>query len=62
MEWICVNEGQKLSEYRVSLAEGRTKGEKSIFDCVWFSRKTTILESMSMFSGSISHVDNDGDA
>ena len=30
------------------------------FDCVWFSRKTAVLESTSMFSGSISHVDNDG--
>ena len=42
-----MNEGQKLSEYRVSLAEEERKkeGEKSIFDCVWFSRKTAVLES-----------------
>ena len=38
----------------------KKEGEKSIFDCVWFSRKTAVLESRSMFSGSISHVDNDG--
>ena len=40
---LFVNEGQKLSEYRVNLAEGK-KGENSIFDCVWFRRKTAVLE------------------
>ena len=62
---LCVNEGQKLSEYRVSLAEEERKkeeeGEKSIFDCVWFSRKTAVLDSRTMSSGSISRVDNDGE-
>ena len=57
---LCVNEGQKLSEYRVSLAEGRKKKKERsrFFDCVWFSRKTAVLE---MFSGSILHVDNVGE-
>ena len=55
---LCVNEGQKL---RVSLAKEERR-RKVDFDCVWFSRKTAVLESTSMFSGSISHVDNDGDA
>ena len=62
---LCVNEGHKLSEYRVSLADGRKKneeGEKSIFDRVWFSRKTAILENDAVYTGSISHVDNDGAA
>ena len=41
---LYVNEGKKLSECRVGLAEGRKKkeGEKSIFDHIWFSRKTTV--------------------
>ena len=55
-----------MSEYRVSLTEGRKKeeeeGEKTIFDHVWFSRKTAVLDSRIMSSGSISHVDNDGEA
>ena len=42
-----------------SLKERKKEGEKSIFDCIWFSRKTVILESRSIFSGSISHVDYD---
>ena len=57
---LCVNEGQALSEYRVSLAE--EEGEKSIFDRVWFSRKTTVLDSVAKYSSSISHIDNDGEA
>ena len=28
---LCKNEGQKLSEYRVSLTEGKKKKEKSLF-------------------------------
>ena len=44
-----VNEGQWLSECRVSLAE-RKKGEKSIFDRVWFSKKTAVLEGTAMYS------------
>ena len=36
--------------------------EKSILDRVWFSRKTAVLDSRTMSSGSISHVDNDGEA
>ena len=47
----------------LSLTERKKKkGEKSIFDCVWFSRKTAILEGAAMHSGSISHVDNDSEA
>ena len=63
---LCVNEGQTLSEYQVSLTEGRKKKKKkekkSIFDRVWFSRKIAILDSRTMSSGSISHEDNDGEA
>ena len=60
---MCVNEGQKLSECRVSLAERKKEeGEKSIFDRVWFSMKTAVLEGDAMYTGSISHVDNDGAA
>ena len=51
MEQICVNEGQRLSEL-ASLKEDR----------VWFSRKTVVLDSRTISSGSISHVDNDGEA
>ena len=59
---LCVSEGQALSEYRVSLAKEEEKeGEKSIFGRVWFSRKTTVLDSMAKYSSSISHVDNDGE-
>ena len=53
---LCVNEGQESSEYRVS------RKEKSRYLTVWFSRKTAVLESRSMFSVSISHVENDGEA
>lgn len=45
-----------------SLKKKKKEGENSIFDCIWFSRKTADLESRSMFSGSISHVDNDAEA
>ena len=38
------------------------EGEKSIFDRVWFSRKTTVLDSVAKYSSIISHVDNDGEA
>ena len=40
---------------RVELAS--LKKEKSIFDCVWFSTKTAILERAAtcMYTGSISH-------
>ena len=57
---LCVNEGQKLSECRVSLAERKKEeeGEMSIFDCVWFSMKTDVLEGAAMYTGSISHMDN----
>ena len=48
-----------LSECQVVLAERR---EKSIFDRVWYSRKTAILEGAAMYSGSILHVDNDSEA
>ena len=59
---LCVNEGQALSEYRVSLAEEEEEeGEKSIFDRVWFSRKTTVLDSVAKYSSSISHVNNDSE-
>ena len=44
-----------------SLKERKKEGEKSIFDCVWFSRKTAVLESRTMNSGSISHAGNDGE-
>ena len=57
-----VNDGQWLSECRVSLTERKKKGEKSIFDRVWFSRKTAILEGAAMYSGIILHVDNDSKA
>ena len=59
---LCANEGQALSEYRVSLAEGEEEGEKSIFDHIWFSRKITVLDHVAKYSSSISHVDNDGAA
>ena len=58
---LCVNEGQKLSKYRVNLAKGK-KEEKSIFDRIWFSSKTAVLECTSMFSGIISHVSDNGEA
>ena len=61
--------GRSGVEYRVSLAEGEEdeeeeeeEGEKSILDCVWFSGKTTVLDSVAKYSSSISHVDNDGEA
>ena len=56
---MCVDEGQKLSDCWFSLADGRKKKEreKLIFDHVWFSRKTAILEGdamyMYMYTGSI---------
>ena len=59
LENLCVYEGQKMSEYQVNLAEGKTQeGEKLIFDCVRFSRMTAVSERTSMFSGitMISHV------
>ena len=40
----------------------RRKKAKSIFDRVWFSRKTAVLESMTMCSGSISQVKNISEA
>ena len=51
---LYVNEGQWLSECQVSLAE--RKKERRIFNHVWSSRKTAVLE------GSISHADNDSEA
>ena len=56
-----MRKGQKLSEYRVSLAEGR-KEKSQLFDRVWFSRKTAVLDSRTMTAGSISRIDNDGEA
>ena len=35
--------------------------KKSIFDRVWFSMKTVVLEGAAMYTGSISHVDNNSD-
>ena len=43
------DEGQKLSKCSVSLAE--EEGEKSIFDLVWFSMKTAILEGADIYTG-----------
>ena len=51
-----------MSVELASLKEERRKGEKSILDHVWFSRKTTVLEGDAMYTGSILHVDNDGAA
>ena len=61
--YICVNEGQKLSEYRVCLTEGRKKKKKKKekIDRVWFSRKAVVLDCRTMSSGSISRVDNNGE-
>ena len=61
---LCVNEGQMLSECRVSLLKKKKEEERSIFDRVWFSMKTAILESAAiyMYTGSISNVDNDSKA
>ena len=39
---LCVNEGQLLSERRVSLAEEEER--RKIFDRVWSSRKTAVLD------------------
>ena len=56
---LCVNEGQKLSEYRVNLAEEERQKEKSLFLTVsglvgrrpfWKVRVCFL------------HVDNDGEA
>ena len=58
---LCVND-LKLSECRVSLTEEEEEGEKSIFDRVCFSMKTALLEGAVMYTGSISHVDNDIEA
>ena len=41
---LCVNEGQALSIELASLKEEEEEGAKSIFDRVWFSRKTTVLD------------------
>ena len=38
---------EQICEYRVSLAE-EEEGEKLIFDRIWFSRKTAILEGAAM--------------
>ena len=46
---LCVDEGQKLSE--------KEEEQKSILDRVRFSMKTA-----AMYTGSISHVDNDSAA
>ena len=51
---ICVDEGQKLSNYRVNLTE---EGEKSILDRAWFSMKRAVLECATMYSSN-SHVDS----
>ena len=54
---------QKLSKYRDNLAEGRKENSRFL-TVSKLSRKTVISESTrtctSMFSGSISHVDNNG--
>ena len=61
-----VSEGQWLSKCRVSLAERKKErkkeGEKSMFDSVWFSRKTAVLKGAAIYSGIILHVDNDSEA
>ena len=54
---LCVNEGQKLSKYRVSLAEGRKKEKSKVF-----SRKMGVLYSASTCSDGIFHIENDGEA
>ena len=70
---LYVNEGQWLSKCQDSLAERKNErqkkkerkkeeGEKLIFDHVWFSGKTAVLEGAAMYSDSILHVDNDNDA
>ena len=46
----------------IELASLQEEKRKVNFDRDWFSRKTAILESKSMCSGSISHVDSDGEA
>ena len=51
-----VNEGQKLSECRVSLVE-----ESSIFDGGWFSMKSAVLEGAAIYTARIIHVDNDSE-
>ena len=33
-----------------------------MFDRIWLTRKTPVLESKSMCSGSVSHADNEGEA
>ena len=43
----------------VELASQKEEGEKSIFDHVW---KTAVLERDTMYTSSISHVDDDGAA
>ena len=53
--YLCVNERQKLSEYRVSLTE------ETIFDRVYFSRKMDVLEGYAMYTGSISHIENNSE-
>ena len=53
--------GAYLCVSQVSPIE-RKKGEKSIFDHVWFSMRTAVLEGASMCTGSIAHVDNDSEA
>ena len=45
---LYVNEGQWLSECQVSLAE--RKKERRIFNHVWSSRKTAVLEGTAMYS------------
>ena len=54
---FVVNEGQKLSEYWVSWK----KGEKLIFDRVYFCMKTAVLKGAAMCTVSILHVDSDSD-
>ena len=52
----------ELASLKERKKERKKEGEKSIFDRVWFSRKTAVLEGAAMYSGSILHVDNDSEA
>ena len=56
---LYVNEGLKLSECLVNLTE---EGGESRFLTVWFSMKTAVLEGDIMYTGSISHIDNESEA
>ena len=59
---LCVDECQKLSEYRVSLTEGKKEKSQFLTACGSVEIKTAVLDGMAMSSGSISRVVNDDEA